>query len=43
MVIPAEMKAIVVVGSADGPTLELATVPVPVPGPTQVLVRVKAA
>lgn len=43
MTIPNEMNAIVVVDSADGPTLERARIPVPAPGPTQVQVRVDAA
>jgi len=43
MSVPAEMKAIVVVAGADGPTLELASLSVPAPGPTQVLIRVSAA
>ncbi|MYF90188.1 MAG: zinc-binding dehydrogenase [Boseongicola sp. SB0676_bin_33] len=37
------MNAIVVVTGPEGPTLELATVPVPTPGPTQVLIRVSAS
>ena len=40
---PAEMYAIAVVDGAEGPTLEMMTVPVPEPGPTQVQIRVKAA
>ena len=37
------MNAIVVVAGPEGPTLELATVPVPTPSPTQVLIRVSAS
>ena len=37
------MRAIVVADGPDGPTLELAEVPVPSPGPTQVLIRVAAS
>ena len=36
------MKAIVVVAGADGPTLEMQSVPEPVPGPHDLLVQVKA-
>ena len=38
-----DMKAILVANGPNGPTLELATVPVPSPSPTQVLIRVAAS
>ena len=40
---PVAMKAIVIAEGTDGATLKPATVPVPVPGPTQVLVQVSAS
>ena len=43
MGVPVGMKAIIVAEGADGPTLRTATVPVPTPGSTQVLIRVLAS
>ena len=43
MSLPESMQAVVVVEGADGPTLELASAPVPAPSPTQVLIRVAAS
>lgn len=43
MSLPESMQAIVVAEGVNGPTLELASVPVPAPSPTQVLIRVAAS
>ncbi len=43
MSLPESMQAVVVADGADGPTLELASVPVPAPSSTQVLIRVAAS